>query len=167
MDFLIQRGIADPERLGLFGYSYGGYLSAWTMTQTQRFKAAVCGAGLSNLVSFSGTSDISQTFLPGFFGVRYWEDPSLYLERSPVMFIQHAKTPTLIQCGSEDIRVPVGQGYELYNGLLSRNIPVELLIYPGQGHIFSSPRMLKESLQDSLDWFTQWLGREPPILPGG
>lgn len=159
VDHLVKQGLADPDRLGIMGWSYGGYLTGWTITQTDRFKAASLGAGVSNLVSQTGTTDIPTQRL-GYFGAWPWDDPRLagiYLERSPLLHAAKVKTPTLIQHGELDRRVPITQGYEFYNALKKRGVPVRMLVLPRQAHGPSEPKMLLKVMNTNLAWFEQHL----------
>jgi len=152
VDYLIQQKIADPKRLAVWGWSYGGYLSAWSITQTPRFKAAIVGAGLTDIISFDGTSVLSQVYFSSYFDNYFWQDQSLYLKRSPIMFVNKITTPTLIQYGAEDHIVPLSQGAELFNALNVRKIPVAMYTFPGEGHSFSNPQMVAIALRQMLDW---------------
>lgn len=158
VDELIAQGIADKERLAIWGWSYGGYLSARAITQTSRFKAAIVGAGLTNLISFSGTSDIGQVYLPSYFDKYFWQDPSIYLKRSPIMDIAKVTTPTLLQYGEEDIRVPITQGIEFFQGLKVRSVPVELFLFPHEPHVFiRNPKSVVIGLRQLLDWLNTYV----------
>ena len=152
VDYLIQQKIADPKRLAVWGWSYGGYLSAWSITQTPRFKAAIVGAGLTDIISFDGTSVLSQVYFSSYFENFFWQNQSLYLKRSPIMFANKITTPTLIQYGAEDHIVPLSQGAELFNALNVRKIPVAMYTFPGEGHSFSNPQMVAIALRQMLDW---------------
>ncbi|MCD6519406.1 MAG: S9 family peptidase, partial [Anaerolineae bacterium] len=156
VDELISRGIADPERLGVMGWSYGGYMTARVITQTQRFKAASVGAGLSNLVSMTGTTDIP-SFMVDYFGGELWENIALYEDRSAIYHIQNVSTPTLIQHGEKDRRVPLSQSQELYTALKRRGVEVQLVIYPRQEHAIREPRLLMDVARRNLEWFDRWL----------
>jgi len=156
VDLLIERGIADPERLGIMGWSYGGYMTSWTITQTNRFRAASVGAGVTDLVSMTGTSDISG-FLPDYNGCEFWEDLGAYRRQSPIHQVQGVTTPTLIQHGEKDVRVPLGQGLELYNALKRQGVLVEMDIYPRQGHGPEEPRLIMDIMRRNLEWFDRWL----------
>lgn len=156
VDHVIKLGVADPNRLGIMGWSYGGYLTGWTLTQTDRFKVASLGAGVSNLVSQTGTTDIATQRL-GYFGAWPWDDPKLYLERSPLLHAAKVKTPTMIQHGEVDRRVPITQSFELYTALKKRGVPVRMLILPRQAHGPSEPKMVLKVMQTNLDWFQQHL----------
>jgi len=163
VDELIKQGVADPERMGEMGWSYGGYMTSWIVTQTDRFKAVSMGAGLSNLISMYGVTDIPE-FSEAYFGGPPWEDMQGYLRSSAMNFVQNAKTPTLIQHGQEDRRVPLSQGEEFYRALTMRGVPVEMVVYPRQPHGIQEPRLIKDSLERNLAWFNKWvLGLEPPV----
>lgn len=152
VDLLIEEGIADPERLGICGWSYGGFMSSWAITQTDRFVAASIGAPVTNLISFIGTADIP-SFIPGFFGGEIWESTDLMIERSPLFQAHKANTPAIIQHGDADERVPLEQGLQYYMALERRNVPVEMFIYPRQGHAITEPHLLADAIQRNLDWF--------------
>lgn len=156
LDRLITAGIADPERLGVMGWSYGGYMTSWTITQTNRFKAASVGAGVIDLVSMTGTTDITR-FTPDYMGGEFWNDLTLYTGRSAIFHVGHVQTPTLIQHGQEDVRVPLSQSQELYNALKHRGVPVKFVIYPRQGHGPNEPRLVADVMQRNLDWFARWV----------
>ena len=156
LERLIERGIADPERLGIMGWSYGGYMTSWTITQTSRFRAASVGAGVTNSMSFNGTTDIS-SFIPDYFDAEYWDDLELYRAHSAMFQVEGVTTPTLIQHGEKDVRVPLGQGKELYNALVRQGVEVQLVIYPRQGHGPSEPRLIMDVMRRNLDWFDRWV----------
>jgi dipeptidyl aminopeptidase/acylaminoacyl peptidase len=153
VDLVIEQGIADPARLGICGWSYGGYMSSWAITQTNRFVAASIGAPVTNLISFIGTSDIP-SFVPGFFGGEFWERADLMSERSPLFQAHKAKTPSIIQHGDADERVPLEQGLQYYMALERNGVPVEMYIYPRQGHAITEPHLLADAIQRNLEWFT-------------
>lgn len=156
VDALVQRGIADPERLGVMGWSYGGYMTSWIITQTKRFKAASVGAGVTNLMSFAGTADIP-SFIPDYFGGEYWEAFDIWRSRSPMFNVRGVTTPTLIQHGEADVRVPVSQGYELYNALKRQRVPVRMVVYPRQPHGLQEPRHILDAARQNLEWFERWV----------
>ena len=156
VDALIARGIADPERLGIMGWSYGGYMTSWTITQTTRFRAASVGAGVTNLMSFNGTTDIP-SFLPDYLAAEFWDDPEVYAAHSALFNVKGVTTPTLIQHGERDDRVPLGQGKELYNALKRQGVPVEMDIYPRQNHGPSEPRIIVDIMRRNLEWFDRWV----------
>jgi dipeptidyl aminopeptidase/acylaminoacyl peptidase len=162
LDELVRRGIADSERLGQSGWSYGGYMTAWTLTQTSRFKAVMVGAGLTNMYSMYSTNDL-QTTLEEYFGAEPWDDTEAYWGRSAMAFVKQAKTPTLILHGAEDQRVPVGQAQELYMGLKKNDVPVTLVFYPRMGHGLTEPRHQLDKMRREYAFFARHvLGVEAP-----
>ncbi len=162
VDALVAMGIADPDRLGVMGWSYGGFMTSWIVTQTDRFKAASIGAPVTDLVSFTGTADIP-SFIPDYFGGELW-DPKIaetYWAHSPMAYVGRVKTPSLIQQGESDVRVPISQGYEFYNALKRRGIPVRMVTYPRQPHGVREPRLVRDLAERNLAWMAQWLGVRP------
>lgn len=155
VDHLIARGIADPKRLGIMGWSYGGFLTTAIITRTGRFKAASVGAGIVDLVSYAGTTDM-RGFVPDYLG-EFWNTPSLWPARNPILAIKRITAATLIQHGEADARVPVTQGYELYEALRQLGRPVRMVVYPRQGHVVAEPKFQVHVTRDNLDWFTKWL----------
>jgi len=151
VDFLIARGIADPDRLGIAGWSYGGYMASWAITQTNRFKAAMSGAGLSDLASEFGTEDGS-SYDEWFFGTPY-EKPQGFINSSPITFIKHARTPTLILQGEADVTDPIGQSQQLYRGLKRYRVETEFVVYPREGHGFREEKHQLDVLNRIVDWF--------------
>jgi dipeptidyl aminopeptidase/acylaminoacyl peptidase len=154
LDTLVARGVADPGRLAQSGWSYGGYMTAWTITQTNRFKAAMVGAGLTNMYSMYSTNDLQRT-LEGYFGAEPWNDEEAYRRASAMTFIKQAKTPTLILHGQADLRVPIGQAQELYMGLRKNGVPVELVFYPREPHGLQEPRHQLDKMRREYDWFAR------------
>ncbi len=152
VDALVARGIVDSARVGVMGWSYGGYLTAITIARTTRFRAASVGAGITDLVSYSGTADIPG-FVPSYYGGDFWENAEAYRTGSAIANVSRITTPTLIQHGDQDARVPIGQGYQLYYALKRRGIPVRMLVYPGQGHGIGDLRMQLEAARANVDWF--------------
>ena len=139
VDAVLERPYADPDRVGVYGYSYGGYMTSWILGQTDRFRAAVCGAPCFDLVSMYGTSDISPFWGPIQWGAAPHEDPDWYREHSPSTFAHRARTPTLILHGEDDERCPIGQGEEMFTALSQAGCEVEFVRYPGGSHLF--PRL--------------------------
>jgi dipeptidyl aminopeptidase/acylaminoacyl peptidase len=151
VDFLVEEGIADPERLGIMGWSFGGHHTFWGITQTDRFKAASAGAGANDLISM-----FSQTDLPGFYhtylGPSPWEDFELYEERSAYRFVNNVVTPLLIQVGERDERVPAEQSIQFYEAMKGiGKAPVKLVVYPGQ------PHGQRDLMLRNVEWFTRWI----------
>lgn len=156
IDKLIADGVADPDRLGMMGWSYGGYMTAWAISQTDRFKAASAGAGVTDLFSMYGTTDISP-FLEQYFIGPPWQHRELYARNSAMTFAGRIKTPTLIQHGEADERVPVSQSHELYRALKRNGVPAEFAIYPRQGHNPMELNLQADVLQRNVDWFGRWI----------
>lgn len=158
VDHLIAQGVADPERLGIMGWSYGGYMTSWIITQTNRFKAATVGAGVTNLMSFTGTADIP-SFLPSYFGGEVWEDGGLELwsAHSAMFKVKGVTTPTLILHGENDLRVPISQGFELHNALKRQGVTVQMVTYPRQPHGIQEPKLLQDAMERNLEWFERWI----------
>ncbi len=167
LDELVRRGIADPDRMGQAGWSYGGYMTAWTLTQTDRFKGVMVGAGLTNMFSMYSTNDL-QTVLEDYFGAEPWDDEEVYRRASAMTFIKQARTPTLILHGQQDQRVPIGQAQELYMGLRKNDVPVTLVFYPRAGHGLSEPRHQLDKMKREYAFFSRTvLGVEvtdPPAM---
>jgi dipeptidyl aminopeptidase/acylaminoacyl peptidase len=157
VDKVIAMGVADPDRLGVMGWSYGGYMTSWIVTQTHRFKAASAGAPVTNLMSFNGTSDIPG-FIPDYFGGQSWEAMDLYQKHSPMFNVKGISTPTMIQQGDADIRVPISQGYEFYNALKAQGVPTRMLVLPRQPHGPNEPKMQLAAMKANLEWFEKYLG---------
>ena len=156
VDHVIGMGVADPERLGVMGWSYGGFMTSWVITQTKRFKAASVGAAVTNLMSFIGTADIP-SFIPDYFGGQPWENLEIYRTHSAMFNAKGVTTPTLIQHGEADERVPISQGYEFYNALKVQNVPVRMITFPRMPHGLNEPKMVLKSKQTNLEWFDKYL----------
>jgi dipeptidyl aminopeptidase/acylaminoacyl peptidase len=157
VDDLIARGIADPDRLAIGGWSYGGYMSEWAITQTTRFKVAVSGAGLSNLISEYGTEQ-HPSYDEWFYGVPYeTEKITGFLNSSPFVHLKNARTPTLILQGESDTVDPVGQSLELYRGLKRYGVDTELVLYPREPHGFHEEKHLVDRLNRILTWYDKYL----------
>ena len=156
VDALIERGLADPDKLGHMGWSAGGHWSNWALTHTDRFKAISSGAGAVNWMSMWAQSDmqINREF---YFKGKPYENREHYLEVSPIVYIKNAKTPTLIFCGTADPRVPSPQSRELYMSLKNLGVPVEYIEFPGQGHGLTNPRYELVKMEAELAWFDKWI----------
>ena len=146
----------DPARLGVTGWSYGGYMTMWTVTQTNRFHAAVAGAGIANWQSYYGQNLIGQWMIP-FFGASVYDDPAVYEKSSPIHFIKNAKTPTLVIVGERDAECPAAQSYEFWHALKTLGVPTKLIVYPGQGHMFIEPKHQVDRLDQTVAWFDKYL----------
>ncbi|HEX6126706.1 MAG TPA: S9 family peptidase [Pyrinomonadaceae bacterium] len=156
VDKVIAMGVADPERLGVMGWSYGGYMTSTIITKTKRFKAASAGAPVTNLMSFTTTADIPG-FIPDYFGGQFWEAPDVYAKHSAMFNIKGVSTPTLVQHGEADVRVPISQGYELYNALKAQGVPTRMMVLPRQPHGPNEPKMQIAAMQSNLEWFEKYL----------
>ncbi len=158
VDALVSRGLADPDRLGAFGWSYGGYMTFWILTQTDRFKAVSPGAGLTNMYSMYSQNDI-QRYLRWFYTDKApWDAYELYWDRSPMKYVNNVKTPTMILHGQADTRVPLAQAQEFYMALKERKVPVEFVVYPREGHGFTEPRHQLDRVQRYVRFFAKYLG---------
>jgi dipeptidyl aminopeptidase/acylaminoacyl peptidase len=157
VDRVIEMGVADPERLGVMGWSYGGFMTSWVVTQTSRFKAASAGAPVTNLMSFNGTADIP-AFIPDYFGGQFWEVMDLYQKHSPMFNVKNVTTPTMIQHGEADVRVPISQGYEFYNALKVKGVPTRMIVLPRQPHGPNEPKMQLATMKANLEWFEKYIG---------
>lgn len=160
VDKVVEMGVADPNRLGVMGWSYGGFMTSWIVTQTSRFKAASAGAPVTNLTSFTTTADIP-AFIPDYFGGQFWDSPEVYQKHSPISFVKSVTTPTMIQHGTADVRVPISQGIEFFNALKARGVPTRLLELPRQPHGPNEPKMMLIVMQSNLEWFEKYLGEKP------
>ena len=143
------------------GWSYGGYMTSWVVTQTKRFKAASAGAAVTNLMSFTGVTDIPG-FVPDYFSGEYWDAFDRWRTHSAMFNVKGVTTPTLIQHGEADERVPVSQGYEFYNALKRQGVTTRMTVYPRQPHGFTEPKMTLDAAKANLDWFDRFvMGRTP------
>jgi dipeptidyl aminopeptidase/acylaminoacyl peptidase len=161
VDQVLKEAPIDPNRLGIAGHSYGGYMTMWAITQTDRFKAAVAGAGLSNWVSYYGENDIDQWMIP-YFGASVYDDPAVYAKSSPINFVKKVKTPTLILVGDRDGEVPAPQSYEWYHALKTIGVPTQLVVYPNEGHLIAQPEHRRDMMQRTLEWFNRELPERRP-----
>jgi dipeptidyl aminopeptidase/acylaminoacyl peptidase len=148
----------DSKRIGIFGHSYGGYMTMWAETQTQRFAAAVAGAGLSDWLSYYGLNDIDEWMIP-FFGASVYDDPAVYAKSDPMHFVTAVKTPTLILVGDRDGEVPMEQSVEWWHALRTLNVPTRLVVYPNEGHAFMKPADARDYTLRTLEWFDEWFAK--------
>ena len=146
----------DDKRLGLTGWSYGGFMSMFAPTQTQRFRAVVAGAGVSNWQSYYGENLIDQWMIP-FFGKSVYDDPAVYAKSSAINYVKQIKTPMLIVVGDRDAECPAPQSFELWHALRAQGVPTSLVVYPNEGHHFVDPVHQRDVLQRALGWFEKYL----------
>ena len=156
VDDLIKRGIADKDRQFVMGWSYGGYMTSWVVTQTDRFKAASMGAGLPNLVSMTTTTDISNYLVAHMGGKNFWEDYEEYEKHSAIYQFKNVMTPTQVIHGANDLRVPFTQGQEFYEALKMKGIPTEMVVYPRTPHGPTEPKLLMDVSPRILTWFEKF-----------
>ena len=161
VDALIAKGMVDADRVGSMGWSQGGYISAFITTYSTRFKAVSVGAGISDWMTYYVNTDI-HPFTRSYLGKTPWEDPEIYKKTSPITYINNAGTPTLIQHGELDKRVPIANGYELYQGLKDRNVPVKMVVYKGFGHGITKPKEQRAVMEHNYEWFSKWIWGETP-----
>lgn len=167
VDHLVAQGVADPARMGVMGWSQGGYISAFLAThEHQPFKAISVGAGISNWMTYYVNTDI-HPFTRQYLKATPWDDPAIYALTSPMTNIKRAKTPTLIQHGEFDTRVPTPNAYELYQGLQDVGVPVKLIIYKGFGHGLNKPKAVRASMEHNLEWFGKYVFAESETTAGG
>ena len=164
VDSLIGKGIVDPARVGTMGWSQGGYISAFLATHdAARFKAISVGAGISDWMTYYVNTDITP-FTRQYLKATPWDDPEIYAKTSPITYIKQAKTPTLIQHGATDQRVPLPNAFELYHGLQDNHVPTKLIVYQGfggVGHGPSKPKSNRATMEHNIEWFDQYLFGSP------
>jgi len=148
----------DDNRLGLMGYSYGGFMAMWANTQTNRFKAIVSGGGLSDWLSYYGINGIDQWMIP-YFGKSMYEDPNAYWAVSAIRAITNAKTPAFVYAGERDVEVPPTQSIEYWHALKAMNVPTSLVIYPDEGHGIREPKDALDARRRTVAWFDRYIGR--------
>jgi dipeptidyl aminopeptidase/acylaminoacyl peptidase len=142
----------DAGRVGIAGWSYGGYMTMWAVTQTNRFHAAIAGAGIANWQSYYGENLIDQWMIP-YFGASVYDNPGVYAKSSTITYIKNVKTPTLILVGDGDAECPAPQSYEFWHALKAQGVRTQLVIYPGEGHAVRQPEHMKDILERSIAWF--------------
>lgn len=160
VDYLIAEGIVDQNRLGAMGLSWGGYVSSFLATHTDRFKAISESSGISDTLTYYVNTDITP-FIRQYLHATPWDDPEIYAKTSPITTVKQAKTPTLIQHGINDKRVPVPNGYELYRGLQDQGVESRMILYTGFGHGVNEPKSMCAVMQSNLDWFNHYIWKEP------
>jgi dipeptidyl aminopeptidase/acylaminoacyl peptidase len=156
VDQVLKTFPVDEKRVGITGWSYGGYMTMWAVTQTNRFSAAVAGAGISNWKSYTGQNSIDQWMKP-FFGASVYDDPAVYAKSSPIEFIKNVKTPTLVIVGERDAECPAPQSFEFWHALKALNVPTQLVVYDGEGHHFDKPEHVLDKMRRTIEWFRQYM----------
>jgi dipeptidyl aminopeptidase/acylaminoacyl peptidase len=156
VDTVLARYPVDPNRVGLTGWSYGGFISMFAVTQTQRFKAAVAGAGISDWQSYYGENSIDQWMTP-YFGASVYDDPAVYAKSSAITFIKQARTPTLVVVGDRDGECPAPQSFEFWHALRAQHVATQLVVYPNEGHGFSDPAHRQDVMERAAEWFARYM----------
>ncbi len=156
VDVVTKRFPVDSNRVGITGWSYGGFMTMFAITQTHRFRAAVAGAGISDWKSYYGENSIDQWMIP-YFGASVYDDPAVYAKSSAINFIKNAKTPTLIVVGDRDGECPAPQSFEMWHALRTMHVPVQLVVYPNEGHGFSDPKDMRDVLERAVKWFEEYM----------
>lgn len=154
VDEAIRTAPIDPNRIGITGWSYGGFMTMFAVTQTNRFRAAVAGAGISDWKSYYGENAIDTWMIP-YFGASVYDDPAVYAKMSAIDFIKQAKTPTLVVVGERDGECPAPQSFEFWRALKAMNVKTRMVVYPNEGHSFHNPAHQKDVLLQMIDWFNQ------------
>jgi dipeptidyl aminopeptidase/acylaminoacyl peptidase len=160
VDSLIAKGFVDKDKVGSMGWSEGGYISAFITTSSDRFKAVSVGAGISDWMTYYVNTDITP-FTRQYLKATPWDDPEIYKKTSPITYIAKAKTPTLIQQGDRDKRVPVPDSFELRQALEDKGVPVKMVLYHGFGHPIDKPKQQRAVMEENLHWFEHYIWGEP------
>ena len=156
VDYVVKHFPVDNDRVGIGGWSYGGFMTMWAVTQTHRFHAAVSGAGIANWQSYYGENDIDQWMIP-FFGASVYDDPAVYAKSSPITFIKNVKTPTLILVGDRDGECPTPQSFEFWHALETLGVENRFVVYPNEGHLIYDLAHRHDIMQRTLDWYDRHL----------
>jgi len=156
VDTVLAKYPVAPNRIGLTGWSYGGFMTMFAVTQTSRFTAAVAGAGIANWESYYGENSIDQWMIP-YFGASVYDDPAVYAKSSAIGFIKQAKTPTLVVVGDRDGECPAPQSFEFWHALRDHHVPTELVVYPNEGHAFADPAHRRDVMDRALEWFSRYM----------
>jgi dipeptidyl aminopeptidase/acylaminoacyl peptidase len=160
VDTVLAKYPVDPGRVGLTGWSYGGFMTMFAVTQTNRFKAAVAGAGISDWLSYYGQNSIDQWMIP-YFGASVYDDPQVYAKSSAITFIKQARTPTLTVVGDRDGECPAPQSFEFWHALRDQHVPAQLVVYPNEGHGFADPGHREDVVVRAVDWFARYMPPAP------
>jgi dipeptidyl aminopeptidase/acylaminoacyl peptidase len=156
IESLVAKGWVDPARVGCMGWSQGGYISAFLTTSTTACAAVSVGAGISDWSTYYYNTDITP-FTIQYLGANPVDDPAIYAKTSPITYVKQAKTPTLIQHGENDRRVPIASGFELRQALEDRHVPVEMVVYKGFGHGITKPKAMRAVMSHNLAWFNHYI----------
>jgi dipeptidyl aminopeptidase/acylaminoacyl peptidase len=156
VDTVLAKYPVAPDRIGLTGWSYGGFMTMFAVTQTTRFKAAVAGAGIADWESYYGENSIDQWMIP-YFGASVYDDPAVYAKSSAIGFIKQAKTPTLVVVGDRDGECPAPQSFEFWHALRDHHVPTELVVYPNEGHAFADPAHRRDVMDRAVEWFSRYM----------
>ncbi|HTW78022.1 MAG TPA: S9 family peptidase [Terracidiphilus sp.] len=156
VDTVLKRYPIDPKRIGLTGWSYGGFMSMFAVTQTHRFRAAVAGAGISDWLSYYGENSIDEWMIP-YFGASVYDDPAVYAKSSAINYIKNVSTPTLVVVGDRDGECPAPQSFEFWHALRDEHVPTELVVYPNEGHGFVNPEHRRDVLDRAVNWFAKYM----------
>ena len=156
VDAVVKKVPIDENRIGVTGWSYGGFMTMWTVTQTNRFRAAVAGAGIADWLSYYGQNSIDEWMIP-YFGASVYHDPAVYAKSSPITYIKQVKTPTLVVVGERDGECPAPQSFEFWHALKTLGVPTQLVVYAGEGHAFHEMKDRYDVLRRTLAWFDEHL----------
>jgi dipeptidyl aminopeptidase/acylaminoacyl peptidase len=159
VDYLIGKGMVDKDKVGAMGWSQGGYISAFITTYSDRFKATSVGAGISNWATYYQNTDITP-FTRQYLQGTPWDNADMYQKTSPISYISRAKTPTLIQHGELDRRVPIANAYELRLALEDKGVPVKMVVYKGFGHGITKPKSMRQVMEENYRWFSKYIWGE-------
>jgi len=159
VDMLIGRGMVDKDRVGAMGWSQGGYISAFITCYSDRFKAVSVGAGISDWMTYYVNTDI-HAFTRQYLKGTPWDDPEIYRKTSPITYVNRAQTPTLIQHGDQDRRVPPPNAFELFQALQDRKVPAKLVLYKGFGHPINKPKQQRAVMEHNYQWFSKYIWGE-------
>ena len=159
VDTVLAKYPVDAQRVGITGWSYGGFMTMFAVTQTNRFKAAVAGAGIADWQSYYGENSIDQWMIP-YFGGTVYDDPAVYARSSAITFIKQAKTPTLVLVGDRDGECPAPQSFEFWHALRDLHVPTQLVVYPNEGHGFVDPTHRRDVMDRAVEWFKRYLPAE-------
>ena len=156
VDTVLAHDSVDPHRIGLDGWSYGGFMTMFAVTQTHRFRAAVAGAGISDWLSYYGENSIDQWMIP-YFGASVYDDPQVYQKSSAITFIKNVSTPSLVLVGDRDGECPAPQSFEFWHALRDLHVPTQLVVYPNEGHGLADPEHRRDVLDRTVDWFARYM----------